>query len=71
MFDVSTAVVHENFAAFKSTTSDEGLLVESYDNKEFEVFRGTMANMKKVGVITAVTDAELVAKLNALVNPTE
>lgn len=68
MFDVANAEIKNNFAEFESTTSNEGLLVESYDNIEFEVYRGTMDNMTKVGVITATTDQELVAKLTELVN---
>lgn len=68
MFDVTNAEIKNNFAEFESTTSNEGLLVESYDNIEFEVYRGTMDNMAKVGVITATTDQELVAKLTEMVN---
>lgn len=68
MFDVTNAEIKNNFAAFKSTSSAEGVLVESFDNLEFDVYRGTMANMVKVGVITATTDQELVAKLTEMVN---
>lgn len=66
MFEINAEVQH-NYATFKSTTSSECLMVESFDNLEFDVYRGTVANMTKIGVIVAETDESLTNQLKELV----
>lgn len=67
MYNIN-AQVKMNYDTFDSDTGREHVMVESFDNREFEVFRGTMNNMVKLGVITAETDEELSKQLNVMAN---
>jgi hypothetical protein len=67
MYIINAQIKH-NYDTFDSDTGREHVMVESFDNREFEVYRGTMNNMVKLGVITAETDADLSKQLNELAN---
>lgn len=62
-FDMS---IENNFASFKSSTSNKYVFVDSFDNKEFSVRMGTLSESKEIGTITASTSEELNRKLRKL-----
>lgn len=61
-FDMS---ISDNYASF---VDDDGvaLFVDSFDNEEFEVRIGTIAESKEVGRVIASSDEELNQKLEVL-----
>lgn len=63
-FDMSTA---DNFASFKDPETGRCVLVDSFDNHEFNVRIGTLEESLFAGVIVASSDQELNARLSELV----
>lgn len=59
--------VKENFASFKDNNSEKIVLIDSFDNKEFSVRLGTIAQSFFVGNIFANTDEELNTQLTTLI----
>lgn len=56
----------QNFAIFYD--GDNVVLVDSFDNKHFDVRMGTITDSKIIGSITASSDSELNAALEKLTN---
>ncbi|WP_301668018.1 MULTISPECIES: hypothetical protein [Neisseria] len=62
-FDMTLA---QNFAIFYD--DDNVVLVDSFDNKHFDVRMGTITNSKIIGSVTAQSDTELNVALEKLIN---
>lgn len=56
----------QNFAIFYD--GDNVVLVDSFDNKHFDVRMGTITDSKIIGSITASSDSELNTALEKLTN---
>ena len=62
-FDIS---VSQNFAIFYD--GDDVVLVDSFDNKHFDVRMGTITNSEIIGSVSAKSDTELNDALEKLIN---
>ena len=62
-FDMS---VSQNFAIFYD--GDDVVLVDSFDNKHFDVSMGTITNSEIIGSVSAKSDTELNDALEKLIN---
>lgn len=62
-FDMS---VSQNFAIFYD--GDDVVLVDSFDNKHFDVRMGTITNSEIIGSVSAKSDTELNDALEKLIN---
>jgi hypothetical protein len=66
MFQIDMSM-DQNFASFHDQSSDNYVFVDSFDNVEFTVTYGSVADQKVLGVIYADSDAVLNDKLRELV----
>lgn len=55
--------VKQNYASFFFKESDKCVIVDSFDNQEFDVRVGTIAQSKHIGTVSAYSDEELNEKL--------
>lgn len=62
-FDMS---IDDNYASFIDSNTGISVLVDSFDNNEFEVRIGTTESSEKVGTIVVSTTEELNQKLGEL-----
>lgn len=62
-FDMSLS---QNFAIFYD--DDDVVLVDSFDNKHFDVRMGTITNSEIIGSISAESDTQLNDALEELIN---
>lgn len=62
-FDMSLS---QNFAIFYD--DDDVVLVDSFDNKHFDVRMGTITNSEIIGSISAESDTQLNNALEELIN---
>jgi hypothetical protein len=60
--------VDQNFAIFRNTDDSTVVIVESFNNVDFEARIGTVANSTHVATFTASSDSELNGKLCELFN---
>ena len=58
--------VSQNFAIFYD--GDDVVLVDSFDNKHFDVSMGTITNSEIIGSVSAKSDTELNDALEKLIN---
>lgn len=68
MFNIKAQVAHNHAIFDNDDVVGDHVMVESFDNKDFEVFRGNVEAWKKLGVITAESDEDLSKQLNEMVN---
>jgi hypothetical protein len=66
MFDFRMTL-RENFASFRDEATGQLVFVDSFDNHEFSVRKGTLVESRYIGVVTANTDEALNRKLRDLV----
>lgn len=66
MFDFRMSL-RENFASFRDEATGQFVFVDSFDNHEFSVRKGTLNESQYLGVITANSDEALNRKLRDLV----
>lgn len=71
MFDLSNLTTNHNYASVTDPVTGIELLVESFDNLDFDLYLmhdGMLPVTKFIGSITASSDEQLVSKINNLVN---
>ncbi|PKE30950.1 hypothetical protein CWS43_09725 [Rahnella sp. AA] len=59
-------LVQQNYASFQDEAG-RCVIVDSFDNKEFDVRFGTRSNSKLIGTVVADSDAELNERLEQVV----
>ncbi|KTR90457.1 hypothetical protein [Pantoea dispersa] len=55
--------IKQNYASFFFKESDKCVIVDSFDNQEFDVRVGTIGESKLIGTVNAYSDEELNEKL--------
>ncbi|MEN3753716.1 hypothetical protein ABC733_17010 [Mangrovibacter sp. SLW1] len=58
--------LQQNFASFFNEDKSQCVLVDSYDNQEFDVRMGTIEHSEHIGTVHAASDEELNKKLERM-----
>ncbi|MEZ8020795.1 hypothetical protein ACED63_20440 [Vibrio splendidus] len=67
MFKFNMAL-EQNFGSFICQSTGKAVLIDSFDNREFDVRVGTLSESRLIGTISAESDEELNHKLSELVS---
>ncbi len=59
--------LRENFASFQDEATGQFVFVDSFDNHQFSVRKGTLDESREIGTVTADSDEMLNKKLKDLV----